>query len=106
MVSLSLSLDLQVTSPMEELPHPLSSQRKKSSSGSGTSSGGPGGGGGGGGVKTQLSKLKEEQDADSDSPIGGYHKFALYDHSVNQNFKGMQFSVYEIFFKLTKILCL
>ena len=92
---------------MEELPHPLSSQRKKSSSGSGTSSGGPGGGGGGGGAKTQLSKLKEEQDADSDSPIGGYIRSpylqafilcTLYDYSVNQNFKGMEiFSVQNIF---------
>ena len=50
-------------SPMEDQPHPLSSQRRKTAAS---------GGGGGGGVKTQLSRLKEDQDADSDSPIGGY----------------------------------
>jgi hypothetical protein len=45
---------------MEDQPHPLSSQRRKTAAS---------GGGGGGGVKTQLSRLKEDQDADSDSPI-------------------------------------
>ena len=45
---------------MEDQPHPLSSQRRKTAAS------------GGGGVKTQLSKLKEDQDADIDSLIGGY----------------------------------
>ena len=57
--SLSFPWGQQVMSPMEDQPHPLSSQRRKTAAS-------------GGGVKTQLSKLKEDQDADSDSLIGGY----------------------------------
>ena len=43
-------LSHQVVSPVEDQPHPLSTQRKMSTSG-----------------KTQLSRLKEEQEGDSDA---------------------------------------
>ena len=52
--------DWQVISPVEEQPHPLSSQKKKISVS----------GGGGGGWKTQLSRVRDEPEADSDSPTG------------------------------------